>query len=732
MKHVMHSQALSQQVTEGLKGQEKGYSNFVGYASNNVMDIDKGQVADFQRSMKRSEETPSRGVIPGHGSITSAPFDGPAGFYAPNRTAQTSHNMLELLHKVDQSRDHSTAKSFDPSDHSRSFEMPESEASEIFVAHLRCTQSSASQGFGLRLAPPSQRLPVSSHAFPSQSSSQAINEHDLRHADPEVAEKGQTWLATSAPVQSLAHSEEMSQREHWDNKTSTSGQAGNENSLSNMQGKSSTFTSARPHSGNQFQCQGGQVPKDHSLNGPFDSLASRLTQTNNSHDRVASDQSAQASLPGASGRVVPFNLGSSADTAKPVSTSSSYLRVSGQQLPALDSVPVSQPLVTSGISQQDAFSKMLHNVWNNVSSRQRPSSSHPHKVPTSLFPFINPSNNNLETTSWAQKPGDQDVKKGVNNSLEFGAGSINPQGFPHREEQPRKESSWRQVPSENAELAPQTVAASRSQDSVAKQLLDANSVAASSMLAHRHQQEIDRGRNGKDPVVISQTEQTSIQNPSSSNRDVELLGRSLTPSNVHQNYSLLHQMQAMKSVETEPSKRALKRLKGPDFGPDGQLVATMAGQQLLYGFNEMVRDAVHNEMNSAARSSPFSSGDTKMLSFSSEVRDDANANVDTQLIPSEDRVTFGRNDSQNHSSSINIPSTRVEHSKISLQMAPSWFEQYGTFKDGQMLPMYDSRRTAKIAAQQFFFGKLSESLPMHTRTEHVNAADATQMSRIRV
>ncbi|XP_043723672.1 uncharacterized protein LOC122670758 isoform X2 [Telopea speciosissima] len=721
MKHVTHSQALSQQVAEGLKGQEKGYSQFVGHAPNNAMDMDK--VADFQRSMKRSEETPYRGVIPGHGSNTSATLDGPAGFYAPNRTAQTSHNMLELLHKVDQSRDHVTAKQFDPSDHSHSFEMPESEASETFVTHLRRTQSSTSQGFGLRLAPPSQRVPVSSHAFTSQSSSQAVNEHDSRHADPEVAEKGQTWLASTAPVQSLAHSEEMSQREHWDNKTSTSGQAGNENSLSNMQGKSAAFTSARPYSRNQLQCQGGQVPKDHSLNGPFDSRASRLTQTNDSHDRMASDQSAQASLPGTTSRVVPFNLGSPADTSQSVSTSSSYLRVSGQQLPALDSVPVSQPLVKSGISQQGAFSKMLHNVWNNVPSRQRPSSGHPHKVPTSLFPFISPSNNNLETTSWAQKPGDQDAKKGVNSSFEFGTGSVNPQGFPHSEDQIRKESAWRQLPSEKTELAPQTAAASQSQDSVAHQLLDANSVGSSSLLAHRHQQEIDRERNGKDPVVISQTEHTSSQNPPSSYRDIEVLGRSLTPSNVHQNYSLLHQMQAMKGVETDPSKRVLKRLKGPDFGPDGQQVAAMAGQQLLYGYNAMVRDAVENEMNTAARRSPFSSGDTKMLSFSSEVRDDANANVASQ-----DRVTYNRNDSPNHSSNINIPSTRAEHSKISPQMAPSWFKQYGTFKDGQMLPMYDAQRTAKTASQQFFFGKLSDNLPMHTRTEHVNAADATQVS----
>ncbi|XP_043703445.1 uncharacterized protein LOC122653611 isoform X2 [Telopea speciosissima] len=713
MKHVTHSQALSQKVTQGLKDQEKGYLKFVGHLPNNAMDIDKGQVAEFQGGMKRSEETSSQGALPGYGSNMSAPFDGPSGFYAPNRTAQTSRNMLELLHKVDQSREHAPVKQYDPSDHNRSFEMPEAESSETFAAHLRRTQSSASQGFGLRLAPPSQRLPVSSHSLPSQSSSQAVNDLDSRHADPELAERGQTWSTSSAPVQALSHSREMSQREHWDNKTSISGQAGNENLLSNMQGKSTALTSALPYPRNQLQSQGG----------PFDSLGSRLTQTNNSHDRVASDQSSQSLLPGSSSRVAPFNLGSPADTSQSISSTSSYLRVSGQQLPALESISVSQPLVTSGMSQQGPFSKMLHNVWNNV-SRQRLSAGQPHKVPTSLVPSINPSNNNLETTSWAQKPGDQDVKKGVNNSSAFGARSISPQWLPHGEDQPRKESSWQQIPSEKAELAQQTAVASQGQDSVANQLLDGNSIASTSLLGQRHQQEIDR-RNGKDPVVVSQT----IQNSPPSNRDVEVFGRSLTPSNSHQNYSLLHQMQVMKGVETNPSHRLSKRLKGPDFGPDGQQAAAKAGQQLLHGYNAMVGDAADHGLKSAGQHCSFSSGDTKMLSFSSEVREDANAGVASQLTP-QDMVKFSRNDSQNQSSNMNIPSTRAEHSKISLQMAPSWFDQYGTFKNGQMLSMYDARRTAKTAAQQFFFVNASESLPTHTRLEQLNAADSSQVSSV--
>ncbi|XP_010258089.1 PREDICTED: uncharacterized protein LOC104597970 isoform X1 [Nelumbo nucifera] len=725
MKNVTHSQVLSQQVTRGLKSHEQGYfgqSKFASHIPNNAIDTEKGQLPDFQGNIKRPDDVPSRGILPGYAANASSSFDRSTVFYAPNRNAQTSQNMLELLHKVDQSREHNAMMPLNSSDCSPSAEMPKAEASDKSISHLRSNQSSTSQGFGLRLAPPSQRLPVANHAFSPQNSSQTVNDFNSKHADSEMGEKGQARLAPTTAVQSLPLSHEINQRENWDNQSSVSGQPSNETSHLNMQENFSKAFTSLPYPRNlqnqQMSGASGQAVKDQSVNVSFDRLASHFTQADASHDGMVSDLSARSSGSGAVSRVSPFNLAPPADTSQP-------LRVSGQQVPFPEALPVSQPSITSNMSQQGSFSTMLHNAWN-----QRSSGGQSHKVSPNVFQS-NPSNSNLETSSWtSQKPGQQDTKRGGYSSSEFGTCSSTSQRFSHVEDQPRKESPWKQITSDKVGLAQQTAPVSQGPESKAKQLSDAKSLASGSLFSHPHQQEVDRGRNGKDPVLVSQADNAPLQNPAALNKDIEAFGRSLKASHMlHQNYSLLHQMQAMKGVETDPSMRVVKRLKGADYGADAQQAASKSGQQLLYGYNPVFRDPVDNELNSAARRNSFS-GDTKMLSFSSEARDDQNNNTSSQSASSHDIVTFGRNDSQSHSNNLNIASTKREHSQISPQMAPSWFDQYGTFKNGQMLPMYDAWKTAKTAAQQFFFGKPSESLPTHASTEQVSMVDSSQVGSI--
>ncbi|XP_010259566.1 PREDICTED: uncharacterized protein LOC104598940 isoform X2 [Nelumbo nucifera] len=722
MKQITHSQVLSQQVTRGLKSHEQGYfgqSKFVGHISNNA--ADRERLHGFQGNMKRPDDVPSRVILPGYAANASSSFDRLTGFYSPNRTAQTSQNMLELLHKVDQSREHNTKMQFDSSDRDPSSEMPDAEASDGSISHVQPNQSSTSQGFGLRLAPPSQRLPVSNHAFSPQNSSQTDNDLNSRHGDAEAGEKGQARMDPGSSVQSLP--QEMNQREHWDNKSGVSGQVGNETSNFNMQRNSSKAFTSLPYPRSHLQNQlmsgaSGEVIKDQSVNVSLGRLASRFMQTDDSLDGTVSDRSTQSSLPGAGGRMPPFNLASPADASQQISTNS-FQRVSGQQIPFPEAKSVSQPSITPGMSQHESYPTMLHNVWN-----QQPSSGgQPHKVSPNFFPPVNSSNNNLEKSSWTpQKLGEQDTKRGGYGSSEFGICS-NSQRFSHGEDQPRKESSWQQVTSDKVGLVQQTTASSQGQESKVQQFMDANHLPSGSLLSQPHQQDIDRGRNGKAPVLIPQAEHGPLQNPAASNREIEAFGRSLKPSHVlHQNYSLLHQVQAMKGVETDPVKRGMKIFKPTNYGPDTQhAAASKAGQQLLYGYNPMVRDAIDKELNATS---------TKMLSFSSEAREDQNANANSQRVSSQDMVAFGRNDSQNHSSHLSIASSRTEHPQISPQMAPSWFEQYGTFKNGQMLPMYDARRTAKSAAQQFFFGKPSEGFPVHASIEQANAVDSGQVGSI--
>ena len=67
-------------------------------------------------------------------------------------------------------------------------------------------------------------------------------------------------------------------------------------------------------------------------------------------------------------------------------------------------------------------------------------------------------------------------------------------------------------------------------------------------------------------------------------------------------------------------------------------------------------------------------------------------------------------------------------------MAPSWFDRYGTFKNGKMLPIYDARKIAmmKVAEKAFIVGRPSDSLHALHSNEQVNAsADASQLDNAR-
>uniref|UniRef100_A0A5B7A2T5 Uncharacterized protein n=1 Tax=Davidia involucrata TaxID=16924 RepID=A0A5B7A2T5_DAVIN len=685
MKHATHSQALSQQISQGSKSHDQGYfgqSSFFGHIPKNSTKMEKGHSPDLQGNTKGLDEAPSRGIHSGYIPNMSAAFDRSPGIYAPNKAAQSSQNMLDLLHKVDQSREHGTML------HSRSSEMPEADNSDGSVGHLQRNQSSASQGFGLQLAPPSQRLPVPNCALSSPSSLQTVNSHSLSHTTPKIRDKSHTWLASGAQLQSLPPSHETSQGEFKNSKIDIPGQTGIESLQYNMQGTSSAVTSGFPYSRSQLQNQQvtstiGQVTTNQSMNVSFDRLASHSKQTEDSSTRALTGQSALASLPDSAGSIPRSNCASSVDTSQPVSTNHSRERVSAPQISAGKAVPVSQPFITSGISQQGAFSKILPNVWTSIPAQQRVLGAESHKVALNFFQSQQSDNNVESTSSVPQNLEDKDSHKGGNGPSDFGASSAYSQGFVYGEEQPPKESG-QQVSSGNIDLAEKSNA-SQGKESIVKHLSDA-----------------------------------SPSNPALTQRDLEAFGRSLKPSNfLHQNYSLLHQMQDMRSTEIDPSYRGLKRLKGIDSGLGGQQVDPKTGQS-----ND------HKTVGGDAliRLTAVPSGDSKMLSFSGPVNNwERNASSQPGNVPSEDMLAFGRNDPQNLSRSNNTASVRVEHSQISPQMAPSWFNEFGTFNNGKMLQMHDARKTAPVKSleQPFTLGKSSDSLHTHNSTEQVKAAANT-------
>ena len=63
-------------------------------------------------------------------------------------------------------------------------------------------------------------------------------------------------------------------------------------------------------------------------------------------------------------------------------------------------------------------------------------------------------------------------------------------------------------------------------------------------------------------------------------------------------------------------------------------------------------------------------------------------------------------------------------------MAPSWFERYGTFKNGKMLPMYNAQKmtAAKIMDQPFILPNQSDSLCFHNSVEQIQSVSDAQLS----
>ncbi|XP_059642164.1 uncharacterized protein LOC132284110 [Cornus florida] len=683
-KHSTHSQAVSQQMSRGSKshGQQYfGQSKLFGQGSKNSVELEKGHLSNLQGNTKGLDEVPSRGILPGSMRNMSAPFDSSVGTYAPDKTTQSSQNMLELLHKVDQSRECGTVMPSNSFERNSSSNMPREDIADGSVGNLRQNQSVASQGFSLQLAPPSQRLPVLNRALSAQSPAHTVNSDGLSLTTPEIKDKGHTWLAPAAEVRSLPPSHETSQVEFRNSKTGIPGQTGNEASQHHIRGTiSSAFTSGFPisRSQNQDQCMTNTselVTTNQSTDITFDRFASRSKQADESCSRALIGQSATAFLPDTSGRIPHNNPASSVDAPHPTGANYSF-GISDPQLSAEEYVPVSQPSVTtSGTSEQSAFSKMLPNVWTSVPTsfpaQQRALGAQSHK--SLNFFQSNQSNKNVESTSFApQNLEDEDPHKRGNDPSAFVASSTNSHGFVCGEENPAREGPSQQVSSGNIDLR-EKISASQGRESISKHLSDA-----------------------------------TPSNAASIQRDVEAFGRSLKPN--HHNYSLLHQMQVMRSAENDPSERGLNRIQGTHSGQGGLQVAPSTGQS---------NDRHTRGGDALLRRNVVLSGDSEMLSFSGPVNN-WEACTSSQL----------RNDPQIYPRNNNTATVRVEHPQISPQMAPSWFNQFGTFKNGQMMPMYDSRKIADVKSlgQPFTLAKPSDSLHVQNSTEQViPAADTNQV-----
>jgi hypothetical protein len=154
-----------------------------------------------------------------------------------------------------------------------------------------------------------------------------------------------------------------------------------------------------------------------------------------------------------------------------------------------------------------------------------------------------------------------------------------------------------------------------------------------------------------------------------------LQGRPLTPNASQSAYSLLHQVQAMKGADMDAGNRLAKRPRGPNFSPD-------TGPRMVQSDPRMIQTGPR---------APLPDGKAGSL-------------VQGHLTPEGKMLSFMSRESEERTpNATNAPNVPTERPKISPQMAPSWFGQYGNNRNGQNLPnVYEGQKTS---TPQFNFPK---------------------------
>ncbi|OWM90380.1 hypothetical protein CDL15_Pgr014682 [Punica granatum] len=517
-----------------------------------------------------------------------SPVGGSGGSHSTNRSAQPSQNMLELLHKLDQSKEREAASHFSSSDRN---DAHEAETSDGSVGQLQRNQSPVSQGFGLQLGPPSQRLQNPDRAFISQSSSQTPSSR-ISSGRSEV---GHMPLASTPSNRSLSSWKETYEGENTNHISGASEQINDKSSMGFISG----FPFSRSHLQNQRDA--GRALPGQSINPALHRLASHSKVIENSSEGILPSQSALPSVPENS---VNTSRGSNASIAEGAQTG---IRAHTGHLPqhSLESeaASMSRPSLVPSVPQQSVFSGGL-------------STTLPGSTVSGLLKPPVPANDN-------------DVQKGVGGVAELSASvSFKP-----------PESS------RTAEAA---------QSTLQGKVSSVNHVSDAS---------------------LTHTVQNSIP---------------------HQNYSLLHQMQAMKNAEVDPSDRNSKRFMGPESGIDSQ-TAPLGGNQLSH-----VHSAAAGDASTLHPSLP--GGETKTFNLSGKQGDNWDAS------PASLHLDAIRNSGISHSSSNYEAFLRREHSQ-----APTWVGQPGTLRNGQVLQVLDAQRMAAIKhmEQAQLVQKPADSLRVH-------------------
>ncbi|KAK9075484.1 hypothetical protein SSX86_003808 [Deinandra increscens subsp. villosa] len=332
-----HTKPVSLQHSRGLGAQDQG--NFGHTKSSAQAFVPEVGVP------KGSDDMLFKGMVPGHLPNIFARPDKLSGLPTSDKASQPSQsqNMLELLHKVDQSRDGGIARHSNSLEHDLSSEIPEPENSDgSFGGHQR-SQSSNSQGIGLQLGPPSQR----------SMAMQAVKHNSLSQPQTSANSRGKAHAEPSSlpPFQETSHGEFKNDR------MSISGQSEIQTTGNKMMSNLSAALGGTDFCNSRNYLQNHPVVGVESFDGP-------TSQIRQADERVQMSNS-----------------------------------LAGEKLHAF------HPHAISGVSQQGAFPKMLTNASSKFSS-QLFSATQSHKSQFNVVESTSLRQQNLEEQE-AEKRGNK-------------------------------------------------------------------------------------------------------------------------------------------------------------------------------------------------------------------------------------------------------------------------------------------------------------------------------------
>ncbi|XP_023549729.1 uncharacterized protein LOC111808146 [Cucurbita pepo subsp. pepo] len=367
---------------------------------------------------------------------------------------------------------------------------------------------------------------------------------------------------------------------------------------------------------------------------------------------LASRLSPQASLKSTASRYPQYGQSSSHDTSRHIDRN-----MSGKQYPVFEALPLSQPLSMSRIDQQGGLLARQQNVWLNNTSQQ-------HNA-TSLAPLgFN----------------DQSSKKCGLQLLESDMIPTNSLNYDHKDEVPEQRTKSDVY---NTLLA----------DGVARKITSTNAFPSGLLLAHPHQQDLNRV-------------QMEEKNLTPSERDFPFDNFSKLPHVVGQQYSL-QKVQPMKNVETEP--------KGVQ---DAQQVNIMSKENLTR------EDGKHGQ-GFAYEINSLPSENRKMLNlFARGGREDYNVTSLSENPPnacSRGFTSDGQSEAVNEFNRKNMEGNDEENSQMNPLSASSWFK----FRNGQMPSMYNEL-LPKQPGGNFSLSKPSENFCKLSTLDGTDSADVNR------